>query len=985
MLKAKTFYGANVFMSPKLVPPEIFDALHDALKNNGAEVFLSSDLSRSGPDDFHIVSSPDHEKFEDLRAKGYNLIGPQCVFSCAEEHRALPKQGFTCCLAMDGVKVLASGFDANEKGKMEKLVTAMGGVFHSKASLDVSFVIAKNVLASKYKWAVHILKKPIVTVDWLYQCWNEHRIVPQESFRLLPFSGLNICVTGIPGDERKKMEKVIIQQGGKYSAELTKKCTHLISPEGDKYKVARRWGHIHVITRKWFDQSVVRRARLNEESYPVQGVSVSSNKGIRGVKVQLSHSKDISNLQSAPSSVATDSNSSVILSAGFMDPDVEATLSQRMCSKFPVAPVNVKQSDSEQPSLHSQISEINTINLDDCVANDSQSDDSELYLSECRILLVGFEASEMRKLVNMIRRGGGSRYAMFDDKLTHVVLMQFPSEKKEARSLAAFGTIQVVRTTWLEDCDRKKKEVHVEQRHIAHDLLFPKGAITGLTSLNQARVSAVHPIMPSNPLSGSIRGGIGMPLPLGGSKGKKPEINTTDVNIMATAAKSSQQSNVTAVNKKSKGRVSDKNKAPKRVQLGSSTQNGKTSNVFSGKIFGFSSSFPEERKGEIVQWIKQGGGEVVDAFLKQSVNFTVECHGVIPKLVYASQTTCVSSHWIRSCLEDGCLLNVNDHILYSPLPCWIPFPGFENFRFCVSQYEEKDRLLLRNLCFVLGTKLVERLTNKVTHLICKFASGPKYEAACKWGIHTITSDWIYDCVKQNKLVPLNQFSPKEITAEDQEAGLCTVSQFPTQAVRMISGDIPSPFPSQLEETKTSLTGIIGSRTKSFREGAKHTSALYKKARLLEDDGQRDLLSSAVHPSVSITNANSIRDDVSKDTDEVSHVVPDVASAIEDLLEQTSKIHDQKSPGSTGCDESLLPSNCSTLGQDHSDTHSIVGLSKHWLNRSKDDNHNSFGDGNMGMHDGFSETQTDSQVVGYEEDLSGRQMLIDRVRTRSNMT
>lgn len=41
--------------------------------------------------------------------------GPQCVLSCAKENRALPKQGFTCCLAMDGVKVLASGFDVDEK------------------------------------------------------------------------------------------------------------------------------------------------------------------------------------------------------------------------------------------------------------------------------------------------------------------------------------------------------------------------------------------------------------------------------------------------------------------------------------------------------------------------------------------------------------------------------------------------------------------------------------------------------------------------------------------------------------------------------------------------------------------------------------------------------------------------------------------------------------------------------------------------------
>ena len=43
------------------------------------------------------------------------LTGPQCVFSCANEHRSLPKQGFTCCLALDGVNVLASGFEADEK------------------------------------------------------------------------------------------------------------------------------------------------------------------------------------------------------------------------------------------------------------------------------------------------------------------------------------------------------------------------------------------------------------------------------------------------------------------------------------------------------------------------------------------------------------------------------------------------------------------------------------------------------------------------------------------------------------------------------------------------------------------------------------------------------------------------------------------------------------------------------------------------------
>lgn len=226
---AKSLKGANVFMSRNLVPPELFDSLHDALKLNGADVFLCCDPSRNGPNDYHIISSSDHEKFEDLRAKGCNLLGPQCVLSCAKEHRPLPKQGFTCCLAMDGVKVLASGFDMDEKVKIGKLVTAMGGVLHTKASSDVSFVIVKNVLAAKYKWASNILKKPIVTINWLHQCWTEHRVVPQESYRVLPFSGLTICVTKIPADERKEMEILIKQNGGKYSADLTRNCTHLIT------------------------------------------------------------------------------------------------------------------------------------------------------------------------------------------------------------------------------------------------------------------------------------------------------------------------------------------------------------------------------------------------------------------------------------------------------------------------------------------------------------------------------------------------------------------------------------------------------------------------------------------------------------------------------------------------------------------------------------------------------------------------------------
>ncbi|KAL6560288.1 hypothetical protein OROHE_006295 [Orobanche hederae] len=137
-MATKVFKGANVFMSRNLVPPELFDALHDALNLNGAQVFPCCDPLRNGPNDYHVIASFEHP-------------GPQCVLSCAKEHRMLPNQGFTCCLAMDGVNILASGFERDEKADIAKMVTAMGGLFHTKVSSDVSFVIAKNVLAQKYK------------------------------------------------------------------------------------------------------------------------------------------------------------------------------------------------------------------------------------------------------------------------------------------------------------------------------------------------------------------------------------------------------------------------------------------------------------------------------------------------------------------------------------------------------------------------------------------------------------------------------------------------------------------------------------------------------------------------------------------------------------------------------------------------------------------------------------------------------------------
>jgi len=55
-------------------------------------------------------------------------------------------------------------------------------------------------------------------------------------------------------------------------------------------------------------------------------------------------------------------------------------------------------------------------------ANESESDGNGRYLGDCRISLVSFEAYEMEKLSNMVRKGGGSQCLYLNDKLTHIVI-----------------------------------------------------------------------------------------------------------------------------------------------------------------------------------------------------------------------------------------------------------------------------------------------------------------------------------------------------------------------------------------------------------------------------------------------------------------------------------------------------------------------------------------------------------------------------------
>lgn len=167
-----------------------------------------------------------------------------------------------------------------------------------------------------------------------------------------------------------------------------------------------------------FSLGLLEKACLIEESYPVQGSSYLS--ALKTLE-QNSQGRGIRNSLCTYSSMPSASDFETKTSAQDMESDLE-NLPPSIASTFSeVSPI---PKEGDEPPAAKQG---NGSDFARCVADDSQSEDDDLYLSECRILLLGFEASEFRKLVDMVRQGGGSRYVSVQEKLTHVVVGN-PSE-----------------------------------------------------------------------------------------------------------------------------------------------------------------------------------------------------------------------------------------------------------------------------------------------------------------------------------------------------------------------------------------------------------------------------------------------------------------------------------------------------------------------------------------------------------------------------
>ncbi|KAG6554667.1 hypothetical protein Mapa_003685 [Marchantia paleacea] len=1121
------FKGQRVMLSRNLVPPEKFDMILDKLKQNEAEVILCSNPEYNSSNDFHFLFSFNNEKFSELLDRGCNVIGPECMLQCARDRRPLPNRKYTCCMSMEGMRILATGFDKKKKLHIEHLVSAMCGELCSHTSMDIDIVVAKDVLAPKYKWSAFTLRKPIVGLDWLVQSFQQHRRAPHEPYRLPPFAGLKVCATGILIDTRDQIADIIAKNGGSFDADLTKECTHLITTDSDKYKVAKRhWCNIKLVNEQWFWDSFSEKVCLEERTYAPQEGTINKpipsemNETFGRLGENVMHETCLQGVMPATSGLALTPRASSQAQAR-----VEGALVRNIATGT-VSPM--------QPSDASDAAQ----------ANLAVAGETECYLSGCRIFLAGFERSDMKRLAMMVLDGGGTRHMEFNSRITHVILGK-PSESdlKEIRQYALWGAMHVVQPTWLEQCSLQKRELVVSEKYtVTHTLLvqenlFRQGTnkrrpiyqgnttkenISGKLStdhidLSDKRLGANGARRAYQSTSGDdiIDGAVSrnqetceVPLYKENNEGdKKSSKKSFDVvsddrpfisprkgdgqqvlsavasdsasirqNVLHISALSKTGGPLTEIlgNKRQElvtNLMADHNltasiSLPTNLATSAPSISSKQKGVFDGCVFEFTKSCQFDLRTEIVQWVVQGGGlmlGIAGETAKHKLDFLIVPHGLKRDPCDDNSVTVVTPQWIRYCLEEGSILDHTSHVLFQPLPCEVPLPGFETFRFCVSQYADRDRILLYNLCHVLGAKYQEkRMTRKATHLLCMVGDGEKYEAALRWGIEVVTADWVHACVTQNMIVDLYPYRPKRLTAADREAGLAIPTQCPTgsrfsvgvkfddvqQSVQQTRQTQDQGQTSQREtlDTKGKMTDMKRPR------GKLHPSSLEFKPPSAQKTGNVSLSSQMVNgnldPWDELSASWSNQQDNERQPSEKSHQEanspgilpfeeqacvdhgnvqrnepadehtrdgtvefmardsrpaadhnvreiakdeesgPDVAAAIEGLLAQSSKA--QTSDISRSPDQALR-SPATTLSRhrdEHPRSHSHFKRPKLLPNRFAEFDEEELPQATTSGEDGyekFQESQIESQVVAYDEDFSGKQRIMERVRTRSMST
>ncbi|PNP50529.1 hypothetical protein THARTR1_08745 [Trichoderma harzianum] len=201
--------------------------------------------------------------------------------------------GFDPSAPFKGIIVCCTNIPPDQRTDIAQKVAELGGLHKYDLTPDVTHLVVGDYDTPKYRHVarerVDIKAMDAAWINAVNELWkndeefdfvaleSSHQLKALETSGVEPSSqeetspaargSLLICLTGF-ADTRDEIAEMIMQNGGRYTGDLTRRCSHLIvsKPEGKKFTAAKSWG-VHTVTLDWLQQTVARGMILEETKF----------------------------------------------------------------------------------------------------------------------------------------------------------------------------------------------------------------------------------------------------------------------------------------------------------------------------------------------------------------------------------------------------------------------------------------------------------------------------------------------------------------------------------------------------------------------------------------------------------------------------------------------------------------------------------------------------------------------------------------------
>eukprot|EP00794_Sanderia_malayensis_P005714 gene5714-6414_t len=401
--------------------------------------------------------------FEKLKKMNCRIYGPMCIIACLESKRQEGLPVYTdpiLNIAMVDLVICCTNLPEDERRMIRGYIKRMGGSMDDNFTPSVTHLITNEVGSKKYMAACQ-LKCKIMKTSWVYDCYkkNKHTFVPatDKSFDnhvCSCFQGLTICVTGMSNQTKSEIERLTIENGGRYDKDLNmKRTTHLLvrSATGDKYQFAIAW-KINCVSLDWFYDCLQAGHWLQEDPYFVL-------KQNEGDKTSFNSSRSVINETEINNSVSLLAPTKAAQVAGRWMQQREDNINQSSNLKRLSNKALAARGQSKTVDEHFEIRCFNTSTIN---VNSLAFNVSDVFLDGCKIYLTGIPIDLLNCLRKLVNAAGAMRLGQLNDSITHIILGDTVSKSLEDFLSKSIQKPHVVSPTWL--IDSCQAENHLDEK-----------------------------------------------------------------------------------------------------------------------------------------------------------------------------------------------------------------------------------------------------------------------------------------------------------------------------------------------------------------------------------------------------------------------------------------------------------------------------------------------------------------------------------------